>query len=122
MGCFWIVLIILLFSVIAYVIRMRQSRQPAQPDDKKSSPLTLFIRDCIGLYLLLLSMTLAYSIYRLMAVEFPPDQITAQQQAVTGNGASVNNSPSATPSASPVVPTISRSEERRVGKECRSRW
>lgn len=110
MGCFWIILIILLFPVIAYFIRIRQLRQPAQgqPDDKKSTPFTLFVRDCLGLYLLLLSLTLAYSIYRLMAVEFPPDQIVAQQQAVAGNGASVNNSPAATASASPVVPTIGK--------------
>lgn len=108
MGCFWIILIILLFPCISFAIRAWQSRQPSQNQPKQSNPMSLFVRDCIGLYLLLLAATLSYSIYRLMAVEFPPDQIAAQAQVTTGNSASMNNAPEATPSASPIVPTISK--------------
>jgi hypothetical protein len=136
MGCFWVVLVILGFLAIVLGIRAWQRRKakasaastsPAAGNgEKENSPdnMSPFVRDVLGCYLILLAMLLCYSIFRLLAVEFPPDSTTTIQQVASQTSASVNTgtpsgqqpaataAPSATgqptPTPTPIVPIISK--------------
>ncbi len=100
MGCLWVVLVILGFLVIVLGIRAWQRRKakasaastsPAAGNGEKApDTMSPFVRDAIGCYLILLAMLLCYSIFRLLAVEFPPDSTTTAQQSVSSAAATVN--------------------------------
>lgn len=143
MGCFWVVLIILVFLAIVISFRAWQRRklqaaadagaQGAPPANQGNGSnavppaMSPSVRDLLGCYLVLLAIFLAYGIYRLLAVEFPPDANTiASAQTAPPSNATLNATPTPTPtpaasptpgggttgappsSPTPVVPTITK--------------
>ena len=142
MDCFWVVLVILVALAIVLGIRQIQRRKavaptppavgtgngskdnPATSGSKAPGDMSPFVRDLLGSYLLLLAIFLCYTIYRLLAVEFPPDPATVQQAAaqtaapapatmntdkpVQPAATSSAGQGTATPTPAPIVPIISR--------------
>lgn len=116
MGCFWVVLVILVLLSLVVGIREAQRRirakkiakqNPPPPGATQSSPTTglmsPFVRDLIGCYLVLLAIFLSYTIYRLLAVEFPTDATAAATQTAAPSSGTVN--PIQTPAPTSAAPT-----------------
>jgi hypothetical protein len=152
MDCFWVILLILVALAVVLGIRGWQHKanrkrkedqsrandpktgaqnggtenkgQAAEKPSENSDAMSPFVRDILGCYLVLLAIFLSYTIYRLLAVEFPPDPATVQQaaaQTAAPAPATMNTDktvqPAATPSLAqgtptptpaPIVPIISR--------------
>jgi hypothetical protein len=154
MDCFWVILLILVALAVVLGIRgwqhaanakrkrkeeeslaadakivpqgggtVNKGQAPEKPSEI-SNAMSPFVRDILGCYLVILAIFLSYTIYRLLAVEFPPDPATVQQAAAqTGAPAPATMTtdktvqPAATPSPAqgtptpapaPIVPIISR--------------
>jgi len=90
------------------------TERPAENPDTMSP----FVRDILGCYLVVLAIFLSYTIYRLLAVEFPPEPATVQQAAApapatmntdkAAQPAAVVPAGQATPTPATVVPIISK--------------
>lgn len=107
MGCFWVILVILVFLAIVLALRFWQRRairkknnddsknpSPAANDSRNTGEWLLVIKDFLALYLIFWAIFLAYSIYRVLAVEFVPESTTG----------TVNVLPSTTPAATSGTP------------------
>jgi hypothetical protein len=104
MGCFWIVVLVVLVIVIAAAVSA--FRNPTSNGDMPKAT-----RNLIGTYLLLLAISLSYSIYRLFAVDFSeievlPPAVSSNTPNRTATGSSGTGMPS--PSPTPGAPTVEK--------------